>query len=152
MCDTWFNVSIAVSQPAINALFLCLMLLFWLCLHVLSRSLPMITVSGPWTRQIRRNLQVSEFILLTFYHCIVLRRQTTLAFESFNWECTQLHRMICSVCVCVCVCLQVRKWCSSALGKVFSVTPSRATMPVSLPMDRLVNYYVANYDMNMLYY
>lgn len=40
--------------------------------------------------------------------------------------------------VCVCVCVQVKRWSSSALGKVFSTTPSRATMPVSLPMDKLV--------------
>lgn len=38
----------------------------------------------------------------------------------------------------VCVCVQVRRWSSSALEKVFSTTPSRATTPVSLPMDRPV--------------
>lgn len=34
--------------------------------------------------------------------------------------------------------MQVRRWSSSALEKVFSTTPFRATMPVYLPMDKLV--------------
>lgn len=44
------------------------------------------------------------------------------------------------VLLCVCICQQVRRWSSSALGKVFFATPSRATTPVSLPTDKLVNY------------
>lgn len=44
------------------------------------------------------------------------------------------------VCCLRCVCEQVRRWSSSALGKVFSTTPSRATTPASLPTDKLVNY------------
>lgn len=36
------------------------------------------------------------------------------------------------------LCVQARRWSSSALEKVFSTTPSRVTMPVSLPMDKLV--------------
>lgn len=46
----------------------------------------------------------------------------------------------------VCVCVQVRRLSSSALGKVFSTMPFRATTPVSLPMDKLVTEHVLPHD------
>lgn len=48
------------------------------------------------------------------------------------------------------ICKQARRWSSSALGKVFSTTPSRATMPVSLPMDKLVNYLLKEFSVSWL--
>lgn len=58
-----------------------------------------------------------------------------------QWRlCTARQFLQCGCALCVCVCKQVRRWSSSALEKVFSTTPSRATMPVSLPTDKLVIY------------
>lgn len=92
-----------------------------LILFSLPRCLPMITVSGPWMRRTRRDLLVSS----SADPVHIINNTPSLQYH--------LNRIYISF-------VQVRRWCSSALGKVFSTTPSRATTPVSLPMDKLVTY------------
>lgn len=101
-----------------------MMLTVSLRLCVLSRSLPMITVSCPWMNRIKNILQVC-----LPYH----------TFPSKHLE--VLHERVNTALFTVCVCLQVRRWCSSALEKVFCTMPSRATTPVSLLMDKLVMFH-----------
>lgn len=113
--------------------FLCISCLI-LRLFFLLRSLPMITAFGPWMKRIKTSLLVSifnrsnwcfSFVCFVFYFFFLHLIVSKISSDQF------------SVCVCVC-CVQVRRWSSSALGKVFSIMPSRATMPVFLPMDKLV--------------
>lgn len=108
----------------------------------------MITAFGPWMRRIKKNLQVSS-----------CNGSSSQYFSSSHlWEMSFCYIFLfwkCQTVECVCMCVQVRRWSSSALGKVFSTMPSRATTPVSLPMDKLVigheTLLPGQYDPNLLH-